>query len=162
MISPTTFKNRSQNHMTRKIFQIAVAGLIALVAAPSESAAQSAWRTIHSDSRMTVALDTTRIRVAEEGSFVAFVRWDYATPRRAESRRDYTRMTQQVQIKCSPIRVKRIGATLYSSQGRIIEEVAPVSRRILANMAWDPPREGSEGSRVYPTVCQALTRRPAR
>ena len=90
------------------------------------------------------------------------MRWDYATPRRAESRRDYTRMVQQVQVKCSPIRVKRIGASLYSSQGRVVEEVPPVSRRILGNMAWDPPRAGSEGARVYPTVCQALTRRPVR
>lgn len=130
--------------------------------APTEAAAQSAWRTIHSDSRMTVSLDTSRIRVAEEGSYVAFVRWDYATPRRAESRRDYTRMVQQVQVKCSPIRVKRIGASLYSSTGRVVEEVAPVSQRILANMAWDPPRAGSEGARVYPTLCQALTRRPVR
>ena len=129
---------------------------------PADAGAQGAWRTIHSDARMTVALDTTRIRVAEEGSYVAFVRWDYATPRRAESRRNYTRMVQQVQVKCSPIRVKRIGASLYSSEGRVVEEVPAVSRRVLSNMAWDPPRAGSEGARVYPVICQALKRRPAR
>ena len=148
--------------MTRNFPAFVIASAIGAMLAPTEAAAQSAWRTIHSDSRMTVSLDTTRIRVAEEGSYVAFVRWDYATPRRAESRRDYTRMVQQVQVKCSPIRVKRIGASLYSSTGRVVEEVAPVSRRILANMAWDPPRAGSEGARVYPTICQALTRRPVR
>jgi len=148
--------------MTRNFPAFVIASAIGVMLAPTEAAAQSAWRTIHSDSRMTVSLDTTRIRVAEEGSYVAFVRWDYATPRRAESRRDYTRMVQQVQVKCSPIRVKRIGASLYSSTGRVVEEVAPVSRRILANMAWDPPRAGSEGARVYPTICQALTRRPVR
>lgn len=133
-----------------------------MVLAPSDAAAQSAWRTIHSDSRMTVALDTTRIRTAEEGSHVVFVRWDYATARRAESRRNYTRLVQQVQVKCSPIRIKRIGATLYSAQGRVVEEVPAVSRRVLANMSWDPPRAGSEGARVYPVLCQTLTRRPVR
>lgn len=148
--------------MTRMFLSFVLAGAIGTLIVPSDAAAQSAWRTIHSDARMTVALDTTRIRTSDEGSYVVFVRWDYATPRRAESRRDYTRMVQQVQVKCSPIRVKRIGASLYSSQGRVVEEVPPVSRRILANMAWDPPRAGSEGARVYPAVCQALTRRPVR
>lgn len=148
--------------MTKTFLGFALAGAIGVALAPSDAAAQSAWRTIHSDSRMTVALDTTRIRTAEEGSQVVFVRWDYATARRAESRRNYTRLVQQVQLKCSPIRIKRIGATLYSAQGRVVEEVPPVSRRVLANMAWDPPRSGSEGARVYPVICQALTRRPAR
>ncbi|HUR91265.1 MAG TPA: surface-adhesin E family protein [Gemmatimonadaceae bacterium] len=145
--------------MIRTFLRFAVAGVVALVLAPNDAAAQSAWRTIHSDSRLTVALDTTRIRVSDEGSYIAFVRWDYATPRRAESRRDYTRMVQQVQLKCSPIRVRRIGASLYSSTGRVVEEVPAVSRRVLANMSWDPPRAGSEGARVYPMICQALTRR---
>ena len=148
--------------MTRIFFRLVFAGAIALVLAPRDAAAQSAWRTIHSDARLTVALDTTRIRNSDEGSFVAFVRWDYATPRRAESRRNYTRMVQQVQLKCSPIRVKRIGASLYSSEGRVVEEVPAVSRRVLANMSWDPPRAGSEGARVYPALCQALTRRTGR
>lgn len=148
--------------MTRTFLGFVLAGAIGIALTPSDSSAQSAWRTIHSDAKLTASLDTTRIRTSDEGSYVVFMRWDYATPRRAESRRDYTRMVQQVQIKCSPIRVKRIGATLYSSQGRVIEEVPAVSRRVLANMSWDPPRAGSEGARVYPSVCQALTRRPAR
>ena len=148
--------------MTRSFLSFAFAGAVALVAAPSNAAAQSAWRTIHSDARMSVALDTTRVRTSDEGSYIVFVRWDYATPRRAESRRDYTRMVQQVQVKCSPIRVKRIGASLYSSQGRVVEEVPAVSRRVLANMAWDPPHAGSEGARVYPVLCQQLSRRAAR
>ncbi len=148
--------------MTRTFLGFIFAGAIGTVMAPSDASAQSAWRTIHSDAKMTTSLDTTRIRRSDEGSYVVFMRWDYATPRRAESRRDYTRMVQQVQIKCSPIRVKRIGASLYSSQGRVIEEVPAVSRRVLANMSWDPPRAGSEGARVYPAVCQTLTRRPGR
>jgi len=129
---------------------------------PSDASAQSAWRTIHSDSRMTVALDTSRIRPSDEGSYIVFVRWDYASARRAESRRNYTRMVQQVQLKCSPIRVKRIGATLYSAEGRVVEEVPAVSRRVLSSMAWDPPRVGSEGARLYPVLCQTLRNRPAR
>jgi len=148
--------------MTRTFLGFIFAGALGIVLAPSDASAQSKWRTIHSDAKMTTSLDTTRIRLSDEGSYVVFMRWDYATPRRAESRRDYTRMVQQVQIKCSPIRVKRIGASLYSSTGRVVEEVPAVSRRVLANMSWDPPRAGSEGARVYPAVCQALTRRPVR
>ncbi len=148
--------------MTRTFLSFFVAGVIGTLLAPSDATAQSAWRTIHSDARLTAALDTSRIRTSDEGSYLVFVRWDYATPRRAESRRDYTRMVQQVQLKCSPIRVKRIGASLYSAQGRVIEEVPPVSRKTLVNMAWDPPRAGSEGARVYPALCQTLTRRAAR
>ncbi|MCR4341627.1 MAG: hypothetical protein NUW01_17265 [Gemmatimonadaceae bacterium] len=148
--------------MTKTFLGFALAGAIGMALTPNDAAAQSAWRTIHSDSRMTVALDTTRIRTGAEGSHVVFVRWDYATARRAESRRDYTRLVQQVQLKCSPIRIKRIGTTLYSAQGRVVEELPVVSRRKLANMAWDPPRAGSEGARVYPVLCQALTRRPVR
>jgi len=148
--------------MTRTFLGFILAGAVGIALAPSNAAAQSAWRTIHSDAKMTTSLDTTRIRMSDEGSFVVFMRWDYATPRRAESGRNYTRMVQQVQVKCSPIRVKRIGASLYSAQGRVVEEVPAVSRRVLANMSWDPPRAGSEGARVYPSVCQALTRRPAR
>ncbi|MGI8617939.1 MAG: surface-adhesin E family protein [Gemmatimonadaceae bacterium] len=148
--------------MTRTFLGFVLAGAIGIALAPSDASAQSAWRTIHSDAKLTASLDTTRIRTSDEGSYVVFMRWDYATPRRAESRRDYTRMVQQVQIKCSPIRVKRISASLYSSQGRVIEEVPAVSRRVLANMSWDPPRAGSEGARVYPSVCQALKGRPVR
>lgn len=148
--------------MTKTFLGFALAGAIGAMLVPSDAAAQSAWRTIHSDSRMTVALDTSRIRTSDEGSQIVFVRWDYATARRAESRRNYTRMVQQVQLKCSPIRVRRIGATLYNSQGRVVEEVPAVSRRVLANMAWDPPRAGSEGARLYPVLCQALGKRPAR
>ncbi|CAN5646813.1 hypothetical protein BH23GEM1_BH23GEM1_04660 [soil metagenome] len=148
--------------MTRTFLSFVLAGAIGTIFAPSDAAAQSAWRTIHSDARLTASLDTTRIRASDEGSYLIFVRWDYSTPRRAESRRDYTRMVQQVQLKCSPIRVKRIGASLFSSQGRVVEEVPAVSARVLANMAWDPPRAGSEGARVYPALCQALTRRPVR
>jgi hypothetical protein len=148
--------------MTKTFLGFALAGAIGAMLVPSDASAQSTWRTIHSDSRMTVALDTSRIRTSDEGSHVVFVRWDYASARRAESRRNYTRMVQQVQLKCSPIRIRRIGATLYSAQGRVVEEVPAVSRRVLANMAWDPPRAGSEGARVYPVLCQALGRRPAR
>lgn len=125
--------------------------------------AQPAWRQVYSDARVKVALDTIRV-ARSAGDYTMILRWDYATPRLLEDRRPYRRMVQQVRVRCTPtpIRVKRFAAAVYSSTGVLIQEAKPLSPSELRYMDWDRLRPGTEGSRVFPSVCRTVTSRTIR
>ena len=136
--------------------------LLALAVAPTVHA-QPAWRQVYSDARVRVALDTVRV-ARTAGDYTLILRWDYATPRLLEDRRQYRRMVQQVRVRCTPtpIRVKRFAAAVYTSTGVLIQEAKPLPPSELRHMDWDRLRAGTEGARVFPQVCRTVTSRSNR
>lgn len=145
----------------RSIRSLLVIGFAGALALPAIAEAQSGWRSVYRDSRLTVALDTGRVvRESRGGEYTVVMRWSYASPRLAESRRSYTRMIQQVRVRCTPapIMVKRFSHALYAENGTLVEEARPLTPGELGNMSFEAPPRGSEGSRVYPELCRALAR----
>ncbi len=128
------------------------------VASPSSASAQS-WRQVYRDNSLNVSLDTTRIGRASDGVYTLMMRWNYSSPRLSEKRRPYSRLIQQVQVRCTPapVRVKRFAMALYSGTGALVEEARPLSAGELRMMQWERLPTRSEGSRVYPAVCRSLT-----
>jgi hypothetical protein len=126
--------------------------------APSTADAQDGWRQVYRDAQMNVAIDTGRVGRAGDGAYTVVMRWNYASPRRAESRKQYSRLIQQVQVRCTPapIRVKRFGMALYTATGTLVEEARPLNAGEIRLMDWERLRPRSEGSRVYPAVCTTL------
>jgi hypothetical protein len=146
---------------TRMTFALMI--LLGLSAA-SSAHAQPAWRQVYTDTRVRVALDTIRVSRDGAGDYTMILRWDYATPRLLEDRRQYRRMVQQVRVRCTPapIRVERFGAAVYSASGVLIQEARPLTASELRYMDWDRLRPGTEGARVFPAVCRTVTTRPRR
>jgi len=127
---------------------------------PAAADAQSGWRTVYRDQRLTVALDTGRVvHESRAGEYTVVLRWNYASSRLSERRQGYTRMIQQVRVRCTPapIVVKRFSHALYAENGTLVEEARPLTRAELANMAFEPLPRGSESSRVYTELCRALS-----
>jgi hypothetical protein len=134
------------------------------LASVSTAHAQPAWRQVYSDAQVKVALDTIRVARAGAGDYTMILRWDYATPRLLEDRRQYRRMVQQVRVRCTPtpIRVKRFAAAVYTSTGVLIQEARPLSPSELRYMDWDRLRPRTEGARVFPAVCRTVASRTIR
>ena len=132
------------------------AAAVCLVAPSAE--AQDGWRQVYRDARMNVAIDTGRVGRAGNGAYTVVMRWNYASPRLAESRKQYSRLIQQVQVRCTPapIRVKRFGMALYSATGTLVEEARPLNAGEIRLMDWERLRPRSEGARVYPALCTTL------
>jgi hypothetical protein len=137
---------------------LSVSAAIVCLTVPATASAQS-WRQVYRDTQVNVSIDTARISRTPEGAYTLMMRWNYASPRRAENRKPYSRLIQQVQLRCrpTPIRVKRYGMALYTATGTLVEEARPLSSGELRLMDWERPRPRSEGARVYPIVCSTLT-----
>lgn len=143
----------------RSIRSLTIFALAATLALPAVAEAQGGWRSVYGDQRLTVALDTGRVvRESQAGEYTVVLRWAYTSPRLAESRRGYTRMIQQVRVRCTPapIMVKRFSHALYAENGTLVEEARPLTRAELRNMSFEALPRGSEGSRVYPQLCRTL------
>jgi len=136
---------------------LTVAAAAVCLIAPSAEA-QGGWRQVYRDAQMNVAIDTGRVSRAGDGAYTVVMRWNYASPRRAESRKPYSRLIQQVQVRCTPapIRVKRFGMALYSATGTLVEEARALNAGEIRLMDWERLRPRSEGARVYPAVCTTL------
>ena len=144
----------------RSIRSLTVLAFTAALALPAAAEAQSGWRSVYRDQRLTVALDTGRVvRESRAGEYTVVMRWNYASPRLSERRREYTRMIQQVRVRCTPapIVVKRFSHALYAENGTLVEEARPLTGGELRNMAFEPLPRRSEGSRVYPGLCRTLS-----
>jgi len=137
---------------------LTVSAAVVCLIAPSAAEAQSGWRQVYRDAQLNVAIDTGRVSRAENGAYTVVMRWNYASPRRAESRKPYSRLIQQVQLRCTPapIRVKRFGMALYTATGTLVEEARALNAGEVRLMDWERLRPRSEGARVYPAVCTTL------
>jgi hypothetical protein len=121
--------------------------------------AQGPWPTIYSAEGVSVALDLAGAEKNADGSYMTRTRWDYAEPRRLESKRPYTQMTETALVKCTPVRVKRLTETFYAEGGAVVREGSMPSPCEVQYMTWDRPRAKSEGARAFANICAALAKK---
>jgi hypothetical protein len=121
--------------------------------------AQGPWPTIYSAEGVSVALDLAGAEKNADGSYMTRTRWDYAEPRRLESKRPYTQMTETALVKCTPVRVKRLTETFYAEGGAVVREGSMPSPGEVQYMTWDRPRAKSEGARAFANICAALAKK---
>ena len=136
---------------------VVAAGLVIGVAPISR--AQSSWPTIYSSTGVSVALDLEGAKRNSDGSYITRTRWDYADPRRLESKHPYTQMTEVALVKCTPVRVKRLTESFYAEGGASVREGPMPSPGEVQYMTWDRLPVRSEGSKVFSNVCATMTKK---
>jgi hypothetical protein len=140
-----------------KIVFISAALLIA-----STANAQASWPVILKNASVTVALDTANARRNDDGSYLTRTRWDYTKLHAIESKRPYMSMTQSSLLRCTPVRIKRLTESFYSSNGSVVREGSPPNPRNIQYMTWDRLKTGSDASKAFNAACSMLTRRDRR
>jgi hypothetical protein len=143
-----------------KVFWITVASIAAL--GSGEARAQASWPIVYKASNVTVALDTAGAQRSSDGSYLARTRWDFVRDHLLESKRPYRQMTQTALLRCTPMRIKRLTESFYSSTGAVVREGSMPDRGDIQYMAWDRLVPRSDGSRVSTAICNRLTRRDRR
>jgi hypothetical protein len=133
--------------------------LIACIAVPSTAKAQAPWRQVYKDSDVTVIFDTASIALQSPGTWSTVTSWDYARPRITEQKKQYTRLVERAYVRCSPVRLKRVRSTLYSTNNVLVRDEGEVDPRDQAHMVWDRPKVGSPGKNAFETMCGILTRK---
>ena len=139
------------------------AGLIAVIAAsfvtPSVASSQAPWRQVYVDSDVRVLFDTASARLASPGTWTTVTSWDYSRARVLENKKSYTRLVQRVQLRCAPVRVKRVRSTVYGPNNVMVRDEGEVDVRDQAAMAWDRPRTGTGAAKAFNSVCGVLARK---
>ena len=135
-----------------------VAAAFVLAVAPSLKA-QGEWPTIYSADGVSVALDLAGAEKNADGSYITRTRWDYAEPRRLESKRPYTQMTETALVKCTPVRVKRLTESFYAEGGAVVREGSMPSPGEVQYMTWDRPKAKTEGARAFANICAELAKK---
>lgn len=143
--------------MIRSVSRFVV--MAACVAAPSVAGAQAPWRQVYRDGDVRVLFDTASVSLASPGTWTTVTSWDYARPRILENKKSYTRLVQRVNIRCSPVRVKRVRSTVYGPNNTVVRDEGEVDARDQAAMAWDRPQRATAASNAFDSVCGVLTRR---
>jgi hypothetical protein len=133
--------------------------LFACVAVPSMAKAQAPWRQVYKDSDVTVIFDTASVSLQSPGTWSTVTSWDYARPRITEQKKQYTRLVERAYVRCSPVRLKRVRSTLYSTNNVLVRDEGEVDPRDQAHMVWDRPKVGSPGKNAFETMCGILTRK---
>lgn len=144
--------------MTRLLSSLLVAGILL---APASATSQAPWRTVYSDSDLTVLFDTATVARRPDGSWTTVTSWDYSRPRVLENKKRYTRLVEKAYIRCSPSRVKRVRSTIYGPNNALVRDDGEVSDEDQSHMKWDRLRTGSSNSRAFDAVCGVLTKKPA-
>lgn len=135
-----------------KVLQLAA--LLFLI--PAAAQAKPKWKTIHSSADLKVAVDTASIVANPDGSYTVWTQWDYTKARVLESKKSYTRLVEKAQIKCAPVVMKRVNTALYDRAGKMVKEPEELASSEVSAMTWDAPKKGSEGARVWASVCRTL------
>jgi hypothetical protein len=143
-----------------KSLLIAISSVVALVAV--EAQGQASWPVVYRASNVIVALDTAGAKKNSDGSYLARTRWDYVRDHLLESKRPYRQMTQTALLRCTPMRVKRLTESFYSSTGAVVREGSMPDRGDIQYMMWDRLVPRSDGSRVSTAICNLLTKRDRR
>jgi len=136
---------------------VVAAGLVIGVAPISR--AQSSWPTIYSSTGVSVALDLEGAKRNSDGSYITRTRWDYADPRRLESKHPYTQMTEVALVKCTTVRVKRLTESFYAEGGAVVKEGSMPSPGEVQYMTWDRPKVRSDGAKAFSNICAALAKK---
>jgi hypothetical protein len=143
-----------------KAVLITIASIAALVA--GEAKAQGSWPIVYKASNVTVALDTAGAERNSDGSYLTRTRWDFVRDHLLESKRPYRQMTQTALLRCTPMRIRRLTESFYSSTGAVVREGSMPDRGDIQYMTWDRLIPGSDGSRASTAICNLLTRRDRR
>ena len=142
--------------MIRLLSLVLFAGLIS---APAPVGAQKPWRTVYSDSDLTVLFDTATASRRPDGSWTTVTSWDYSRPRILENKKSYTRLVEKAHLRCTPSRVKRVRSTLYGPNNAMVRDEGEVPDDDQSHMVWDKLRTGSSNSRAFDAVCGVLTKK---
>ena len=143
----------------KRFFHAAAMVAAGLVLGAPALRAQSSWPTIYSSADVSVALDLDGAKRNADGSYITRTRWDYSDPRRLESKRPYTQMTEVALVKCTPVRVKRLTESFYSEGGAVVKEGSMPSPGEVQYMTWDRPKVRSDGAKAFSNVCAALAKK---
>ena len=138
---------------------VATIAAIAMTGIAPAAGAQAAWPIIYNQNGVKVALDTAGAKRNSDGSYITRTRWDYSAPRRLESKRPYTQMTEVALVKCTPVRIKRLTESFYAENGAVVKEGSMPDPSHVQYMAWDRPKLRSDGARAFANVCSTLARR---
>lgn len=135
---------------------------LALLVLPALAQAKPSWRTVHSANGLKVAVDAANISTNSDGSYSVWTRWDYARPRILESKQSYTRLVERTDLKCKPVVMKRVNTALYDAAGKVVKAPEELGQSEVSAMTWDPPKRGSDGEKVWASVCKAISARKKR
>ena len=80
-------------------------------------------------------------------------------PRKLESKKPYTQMTEVALVKCTPVRVKRLTETFYAEGGAVVREGTMPSPGEVQYMTWDRPKVRSDGAKAFSNICATLTKK---
>jgi hypothetical protein len=143
----------------KQLFNAAAVGFAVVAGVTPSLRAQASWPIIYSTTGVTVALDLEGAQRNADGSYVTRTRWDYSDPRKLESKRPYTQMTEVALVKCTPVRVKRLTESFYSEGGAVVKEGSMPSPGEVQYMTWDRPKVRSDGAKAFSNVCAALAKK---
>jgi len=132
---------------------------LALLVLPAVAQAKPKWKTVHSAAGLNVAVDTSRISLNSDGSYSVWTQWDYSKPRILENKKSYTRLVERADLKCKPIVMKRANTALYDAAGNVVKAPEELAQSEVQAMTWDPPKRGSDGERVWASVCRTISAR---
>lgn len=133
--------------------------LFAFFALPSMALAQAPWRQVYKDSDVTVIFDTASVAQQSPGTWTTVTSWDYSRPRVLENKKQYSRLVERAYVRCSPVRIKRVRSTVYTSANVLVRDEGEVDPRDQAHMVWDKPKAGTAGKNAWDSVCGILTRK---
>ena len=133
--------------------------LFAFLAIPSLALAQAPWRQVYKDSDVTVIFDTASVAQQSPGTWTTVTSWDYSRPRVLENKRQYSRLVERAYVRCSPVRIKRVRSTVYTSANVLVRDEGEVDPRDQAHMVWDKPKARTAGKNAWDSVCGILTRK---
>lgn len=143
----------------KRLSSVATIAAIALTGIAPAAGAQAAWPIIYNQNGVKVALDTAGAKRNPDGSYITRTRWDYSAPRRLESKRPYTQMTEVALVRCTPVRIKRLTESFYAENGAVVKEGSMPDPSHVQYMSWDRPKLRSDGARAFANVCSTLARR---
>jgi hypothetical protein len=134
---------------------------LAFLAVPSLAFAQAPWRQVYKDSDVTVIFDTASVAEQSPGTWTTVTSWDYSRPRVLENKRQYSRLVERAYVRCSPVRIKRVRSTVYTSANVLVRDEGEVDPRDQAHMVWDRPKARTAGKNAWDSVCGILTKKKA-
>jgi hypothetical protein len=130
---------------------------LALLLLPVAAQAKPKWKRVHSTDALKVAVDTANVSTNPDGSYSVWTQWDYSKPRILENKKSYTRLVERVDLKCKPIVMKRANTALYDAAGNVVKAPEELAQSEVQAMTWDPPMRGSDGEKVWASVCKTVT-----
>lgn len=133
--------------------------LIASLALPCVTHAQTPWRQVYKDGDVRVLFDTATVALQSPGTWTTVSSWDYSRPRILENKKQYTRLVERAYVRCSPVRVKRVRSTVYGPNNVLVRDEGEVDARDQAHMVWDRPKPATAGKTAFESMCGILTRK---